>query len=234
MTAPWVPAPTATAAGTDQHATVPDGDPPRHRARATRESGRRTRSALLDAAARLFTERGLGGTSLGAIAAAADAFPSQVTYYFGSKEALFVEAASREMLHAAARVEVAGRAASTPAGYVRAMAGQALSDSALGLFADALLLCRRRPELRPLIARTLERLHTEGARALAERSARDGWRLAADPAVIARAFWAVLLGLVIEAAGSGTELDRDAAEAAVLGALATQRPTPRSPAPRRH
>jgi AcrR family transcriptional regulator len=201
------------------------GGMPRHHARATRESGRRTRSALLDAAARLFTAHGLGGVSLAGIAAAADAFPSQVTYYFGSKEALFVEAASREMLHAAARVEEAGRRAGTPTAYVRAMTGQALADSALLLFADALLLCRHRPDLRPLVARTVERLHREGARALSERCAGSAWVLAAAPEVVARAFWAVLLGLVLETAGSGAPLDPTAVEAAVLGALGT-RPHP--------
>jgi AcrR family transcriptional regulator len=196
---------------------------PRHHARATRETGRRTRFALLDAAARLFTQRGLAGVSLAGIAAAADAFPSQVTYYFGSKEALFVEAASREMLHAATRVERAGQnAGGNPSDYVRAMAGEAIGDSALILFADALLLCHHRPDLRPLVARTLDRLHREGGRALGERCARHGWDLAAGPEVVARAFWAVLLGLVMEAAGSGAPLDPTAVEAAVVGALATR------------
>ncbi|HEX6492227.1 MAG TPA: TetR/AcrR family transcriptional regulator C-terminal domain-containing protein [Candidatus Dormibacteraeota bacterium] len=196
---------------------------PRHQARATRETGRRTRSALLDAAARLFAERGLAGVSLAGIAAAADAFPSQVTYYFGSKEALFVEAASREMLHTAARVEAAGSAAAGgPAEYVRAMAAEAIGDSTLLLFADALLLCNHRPELRPLVARTLDRLHREGGRALGERCARDRWELAAPPEVVGRAFWAVLLGLVMEAAGSGAPVDPTAVEAAVVSALAAR------------
>jgi AcrR family transcriptional regulator len=212
----------STAAAT----ALPDGVVPRHEARATRESGRRTRSALLDAAARLFAEHGLAGVSLAGIAAAADAFPSQVTYYFGSKEALFVEAASREMLHAAAGVEAAGRRARTPGSYVRAMAGRALADGALLLFADALLLCRHRADLRPLAVRTLDRLHREGARALAERCAVNGWELAVAPDAVARGFWAVLLGLVLEAAGSGSTPDPGAVEAAVLGALGTR---PRSP-----
>ena len=200
------------------------GAPPRPHARATRETGRRTRSALLDAAARLFAERGLAGVSLAGIAAAADAFPSQVTYYFGSKEALFVEAASREMLHAATRVEAAGSRASAggPAAYVRAMAAEAIGDSTLLLFADALLLCHHRPELRPLVARTLDRLHREGGRALAEHCARERWELAAAPEVVGRAFWAVLLGLVMEAAGSGAPVDPTAVEAAVVSALAAR------------
>lgn len=68
---------------------TPAGDP-KHAARATRTAGRQMRSRLLDGASRLFKERGLAGTSISDIAAAADAFPSQITYYFRTKEALFV------------------------------------------------------------------------------------------------------------------------------------------------
>ena len=65
------------------------GDP-KHAARATRSAGRKMRSLLLDAASPLFREQGLSGTAITDIAAAADAFPSQITYYFRTKEALFV------------------------------------------------------------------------------------------------------------------------------------------------
>src|SRR5215813_10467091 len=87
---------------------------PRHGARATRTAGQRMRSRLLDAASALFKERGLNGASITAIAGAADAFPSQVTYYFRSKEAMFVEAACRDMLHIAKRAEDAAARARTP------------------------------------------------------------------------------------------------------------------------
>jgi AcrR family transcriptional regulator len=63
--------------------------------RATRAAGQQTRRALLDAAAPLFTQRGLAGVSQSDIAQAAGTFPSQVTYYFGSKEALFVAVLER-------------------------------------------------------------------------------------------------------------------------------------------
>ncbi|MFL6792385.1 MAG: TetR family transcriptional regulator, partial [Bradyrhizobium sp.] len=65
-------------------AEAPTGDP-KHAARATRSAGRQMRSRLLDGASRLFRERGLAGTSISDIAAAADAFPSQITYYFRTK-----------------------------------------------------------------------------------------------------------------------------------------------------
>src|SRR5919108_1887443 len=87
---------------------------PKHAVRATRSAGRKMRSLLLDEASRLFRERGLSGTSISDIAAAADAFPSQITYYFRTKEALFVEAACRDMLYVARAAEQAALTAHTP------------------------------------------------------------------------------------------------------------------------
>jgi len=195
--------------------------PARHAARATRSSGRRTRSALLDAAARLFRHRGLADVSLTEIAAAADAFPSQVTYYFGSKEALFVEAACREVLHAAAAVEAAGRRTRTREQYASRLTAAALDSPALLVFAEALLLARQRDDLRPLIARTLDRLHDEGARAVAEHYRSRGWDMNAPAIAVARGFWATVLGIALESAGAGGAFDLHAAQAAVLATLST-------------
>ena len=198
--------------------------PARHAARATRTTGRRTRSALLDAAARLFRERDLASVSLTEIAAAADAFPSQVTYYFGSKEALFVEAACREVLHTAAAVEAAGRRARTKEQYARRLTAVALESTALAAFAEAMLLARRREDLRPLIGRTLHRLHQEGARAVAAQCSSREWRLAAPPVAVASAFWATVLGIALESAGAGSAFDLPAAQAAVLATLSSEYP----------
>src|SRR6187549_1029077 len=96
------------------------GDP-KHAARATRTAGRQMRSRLLDGASRLFRERGLAGTSISDIAAAADAFPSQITYYFRTKEALFVEAACRDVLYAAREAERQAGKQLSPSDYTRAL-----------------------------------------------------------------------------------------------------------------
>lgn len=207
-------------------ATAPP--PARHAARATRITGRRTRSALLDAASRLFHDRGLADVALTEIAAAADAFPSQVTYYFGTKEALFVEAACRDVLHAATAVEAAARRTRTREQYARRLTAAALASPALLTFAEALLLSRQRAELRPLIARTLDRLHREGARAVAEHYRGRGWTLAAPAEAVARNFWATVLGIALESAGAGPVFDLAAAQAAVLATLPATA-TPRRP-----
>jgi AcrR family transcriptional regulator len=97
------------------------GDP-RHAARATRSAGRKMRSLLLDAASPMFRERGLSGTAISDIAAAVNAFPSQITYYFRTKEALFVECACRDLLYLARATEQAALQAQTPGDYTRALA----------------------------------------------------------------------------------------------------------------
>jgi AcrR family transcriptional regulator len=176
---------------------------PRHSARATRNAGQRMRSILLDAASALFKAHGLSGTSITAIAGAADAFPSQVTYYFRTKEALFVEAACRDVLHIAERTEKAAARARTPKAYAGALVDGVVGADGLALFVEALTLARQRPDLTPQIARTIERLHVEGARAYAGQMARHGWRTHHAPDVSARRFWTIALGIALEGHATG-------------------------------
>ena len=181
---------------------MPAGDP-KHAARATRSAGRQMRSRLLDGASRLFKERGLAGTSISDIAAAADAFPSQITYYFRTKEALFVECACRELLCLARATEQAALKARTPRDYTHALAETVTASDSIAFFAEALTLTRRRQDLAPLVERTIERLHSEGARAYAGQVARHGWRSLRAPDESSRRFWAVAIGVILEGYAMG-------------------------------
>ena len=107
------------------------------------------RSRLLDAASELFKAHGLNGTSITAIAGASDAFPSQITYYFRTKEALFVEAACRDILHIAERAEKAAARARTPKAYASAVVDSVVGADGLVLFVEALTLARQRPDWSP-------------------------------------------------------------------------------------
>jgi AcrR family transcriptional regulator len=171
---------------------------PRHSVRATRTAGQKMRSRLLDVASALFKAHGLNGTSITAIAGASDAFPSQVTYYFRTKEALFVEAACRDILHIAERVEKAAARARTPKAYTKAVVDNLMGADGLVLFVEALILARQRPDLIPEIARTTDRLHVEAARAYAGEMARHGWHTRNPPDVVARRFWTIALGTALE------------------------------------
>jgi len=187
------------------------GDP-RHAARATRSAGRKMRSLLLDAASPLFRERGLSGASITDIAAAADAFPSQITYYFRTKEALFVECACRELLYLARATEQAALKARTPRDYTHALAETVTASDSVAFFAEALTLTRRRQDLAPLVERTIERLHGEGARAYASQVARHGWRSLRAPDESSRRFWAVAIGVILEGYAMGRSPDELCAE----------------------
>lgn len=200
---------------------------PKHGVRATRPAGRKMRSLLLDAASRLFRERGLVGTSISEIAALANAFPSQITYYFGSKEALFVEAASREMLYVGRAAEQAARNAQTPRDYTRALAEAVTATDSVAFFAEALTLTRRRQDLAPLVERTIERLHGEGLRAYAAQIERHGWKTLRDADATSRRFWAVAIGVMIEGYAMGRGPDELCGE--LLRVLGDQA-TPGSPA----
>ncbi|WP_454629087.1 TetR/AcrR family transcriptional regulator C-terminal domain-containing protein [Bradyrhizobium cenepequi] len=207
-------------------ATRPTSEPsttdPKHAVRATRAAGRKMRSLLLDAASRLFREQGLAGASITDIAAAADAFPSQITYYFRTKEALFVEAACRDMLYVARAAEEAALRAQTPRDYTRALVETVTATDSVAFFAEALTLTRRRQDLAPLVERTIERLHSEGLRAYAGQIERRGWRTLRDPAATSRRFWAVAIGVVLEGYAMGRSPEKLCSEMMrVLGEQAT-------------
>ncbi len=62
---------------------------PAHSSRIATRSGRDTRQALLDAATRLFAQRGFDGTSVREIAEAAHVNLAMVSYHFSGKEGLY-------------------------------------------------------------------------------------------------------------------------------------------------
>ncbi|MCP3368971.1 TetR/AcrR family transcriptional regulator C-terminal domain-containing protein [Bradyrhizobium cajani] len=188
------------------------GGDPKHAARATRSAGRKMRSLLLDAASPLFRERGLSGASITDIAAAADAFPSQITYYFRTKEALFVECACRDLLYLARATEQAALKARTPRDYTHALAETVTASDSIAFFAEALTLTRRRQDLAPLVERTIERLHSEGARAYASQVERHGWRSLRAADESSRRFWAVAIGVILEGYAMGRSPEELCAE----------------------
>src|SRR3954449_9273071 len=193
-------------------AAEPFSGDPKHAARATRTAGRRMRSLLLDGASGLFKERGLAGTSISDIATAADAFPSQITYYFRTKEALFVEAACRDVLYVGRAAEQHAGKQLSPSAYTKALVESVMGTDAVGFFVEAMTMTRRRQDLAPLVERTVERLHAEGLRAYAAEMAARGWHSRLDPETSARRFWAIAIGVTIEGQAMGRSADDLAAE----------------------
>jgi AcrR family transcriptional regulator len=165
------------------------------------------RSRLLDAAVELFKTKGAAGVAVAEIATAAGAYPSQVTYYFRTKEALFVEAACREVLYVARQAEQAAAAARSGSDYNRRLVETVIGSPGLALFVEALSLTRRRQDLAPLIERTFERLHAEGDRAYADARHRRGWPESESAATAARRFWTLALGVTLREGATEATVD---------------------------
>lgn len=188
---------------------------PQFDAKARDKPGPRMRSRLLDAAAARFKAFGFARVSVAQIAADADAFPSQVTYYFGTKEALFVEAACRDMLYLARDAEAASVEHDVGLAYVETMVRSVVGAPGLNLFIEALALAHRRRDLQPLVQRTFARLDDESARAWAEHCARRGWS-AGDNPVPAHRFWVTAIGMAARGGATGESVEALAAEMLAL------------------
>ena len=186
-------------------------------ARATRESGRQTRDALFIAATELFLEHG-DGVAITQICAAARAHPNQVTYYYGSKERLFVEVACAAVLRAGKRAEDDAATAETVGDYTEKLVGSLLGPGApsVELFVEAMLMTGRRGELRDLITDTLRTLHSSGEDALIRTLMRTGWQLRAGIDVEAKAFWSAIFGLVIQKTATGESFGYSLEEAVAV------------------
>ncbi len=196
-------------------------EPPRAR-------GRITRTAILEQAAALFGERGLDGVSVAEIAAAAGAHPHQITYYFGSKDGLFVHAAFLSLRREAQRLEPVGRRQRTPRTFCTALARTALALPAVPFAVQALAITRHRPELQPVARQNLEVLFLQARRYLITTLDRRGWVIDRTADTEARTFWSAVLGarLISESGFGGRSSDIDLA-----GVLTVREPDPLAKAP---
>ena len=199
--------------------------------RASREGGQKTRITLIEAAAKLFLQSGFDQVSVTDIAAAAEAFPNHITYHFGGKDALFVEAASHAMLRTAKQAERITRKSDSIESHARVLIAHLLGPGApaVMLFAEAMLLARRKSTLGDCIRRTLATLNEAGETAMVETLMRTGWKTTVLPATITRGFWAAIFGLALEKAATGQDFEYESAEAVAL--LMMNLDLHRSPAP---
>lgn len=167
-----------------------------------RSRGRRTRAAILEQAVVLFGQRGLDGVSLAEVAEAAGVYPSQITYYFSSKHALFVHAAFALLLRDAERLEPVGRRQRTPEAFRRALARTALALPSVPLVTRALAVAHARPELHAAVQRDLTLLFRSAQRYLEQVLAERDWVVDRTPETETRTFWSTVLGARL-VSGSG-------------------------------
>ena len=178
-----------------------------------RTRGRRTRAAILEQAVALFARRGMDDVSLAEVAEAAGVFPSQITYYFASKPALFVHSAFALLLRDAERLERVGRRQRTPEAFRTALARAALALPSVPLVTQALAVAAHRPELQAAVQRDLTLLFRSAQRYLEQVLAERDWAIDRAPDVETRTFWSTVLGarLVSESGFGGRSADLDVA-----------------------
>jgi AcrR family transcriptional regulator len=185
-----------------------------------RPQGRRTRATILEQAAGLFAEQGYEPVSVARIAEAAGVYPSQITYYFTSKDALFVQAAFLRLLRDAERLEPVGQRQHTPSAFCRTLARSALALPSVPNANHALSIARARPELQPLAQHNLALLFRQAERYLTTVLDQRGWITVRPTDVETRTFWSAVLGarLISESGFGGRSSDIDLA-----GVLTVQR-----------
>jgi AcrR family transcriptional regulator len=178
-----------------------------------RARGRRTRVRILDQATDLFAGHDYAAVSVAEIAHSAGAHPHQVTYYFGSKDALFVQAAFLLLLREARRLEPIGLRQRTPAAFRAAVSRTTLALPAVPVVVRAMSISRLRPELQKLAQRRLAVLFRQAEHYLARVLERRDWVLDRPLEVEVRTFWSAVLGarLISESGYGGHSSDIDVA-----------------------
>jgi AcrR family transcriptional regulator len=158
-----------------------------------------TRSALLDAAARVFVERGFGGASVEAIAAEAGYTRGAFYSNFASKEELFAALLQERGFELARGVAREG-AGLTPA-EIGTRAAAVHSDTAdwlIRLFLEVLAHAGRNEDTRRLAAGFWSGTREIGAEQVARQYAAADREPPADPREIASAFIALDIGLTLQ------------------------------------
>ncbi|WP_395245308.1 TetR/AcrR family transcriptional regulator C-terminal domain-containing protein [Agromyces sp. MMS24-K17] len=200
--------------------------------------GRSTRNHILVTTSRLTVDARSPDPSVADIARAAGVFPNQITYHFGSKQALLVDAAFLGLLYDAARVEQVGRRAPSAAVFRRNIARAILSMPALPVVARVLASESAKPQVGETIDGHMQLLFRHSERYVRELAAARGWVTERSLPVEIRTFWSTAIGAVLlaRAGVSGTRADIDLAgtltihdrpDLEMAGTL--RAPTPRTP-----
>lgn len=171
----------------------------RHRAAGEpmRAKGRQTRRRILEEAALLFGQRRLSDVSVNDIARAAGVYPNQVTYYFGSKDSLFIHAAFLALLHDAERIEAVGYRMKTVEGFRSAIARTILALPSMPPVAQAVAIGSANPDLTGALGYYLHLLFRQSERYLETLMSERNWSLNRPLPVETRTFWSTAFGAVL-------------------------------------
>jgi TetR/AcrR family acrAB operon transcriptional repressor len=174
-------------------------------ARRTKEEAQATRTAVLDAAERVFLQHGVARTSLAEIAQAAGVTRGAIYWHFKDKADLFSAMMDRVTLPLEAEVAQVAEAASCDLvdcllAHVQQAMGRVVDDAQTGRVVEiAMLMVEHVDELGALRTRRAEAVQgaiQRFALILAKAARQRGVRLPAPAATLARGLDALLFGLI--------------------------------------
>ncbi|MDE8670610.1 TetR/AcrR family transcriptional regulator C-terminal domain-containing protein [Pseudarthrobacter sp. H3Y2-7] len=156
-----------------------------------------TRARIRDAASDLFMRAPRNEVSVAAIAAAAGVYPNQITHHFGSKDALFIDAAFALLLRDTARLQIAASRAKSVTAFRSVLARTALLMPSLPLAVSALGIAGDSREVIDPVQRNLDLLFARSERFIRDRTTRHGWSTSPELAREVRTFWSATFGAVL-------------------------------------
>jgi TetR/AcrR family acrAB operon transcriptional repressor len=193
-------------------------------ARRTKEEALATREQVLDAAERVFRERGVGHASLAEVADAAGVTRGAIYHHFASKAELFEAMLARAEMPLDAAFEAARAPASDPLATMRETTVDALrylasSERVRNVFEVAFLRCEYTDELAPVEKRHLDERGEclRFAVALLEQAVARGQLPAeTEPALAAQLFYAYINGVMRDWVQSPGDFDLHASAPALV------------------
>jgi TetR/AcrR family transcriptional regulator, acrAB operon repressor len=197
-------------------------------ARRTKEAAAVTREQLLDAAERVFRERGVAGSSLAEIAAAAGVTRGAVYWHFRDKADVYAAMCDRATLPLETMLEAAGAAVhADPMAAVRKLALTALARLAgdprsQAVFEVMFHKCERADELAPVTARKQRerrRCLVQVERVLQQAVRKGQLPRDTDTALATQALHAYIVGIMHEWVLDTTAFDLSGSATALIDAM---------------
>lgn len=168
-----------------------------HKQRSYTARGADTRRRIRATAMELFRDREYGDVTVSELAEAAGEYPNQITYHFGSKDALYIDAAFGLLLRDTERLRKAGQRASTPDTLRAVLARTALTMPSTTAIVSALALARGNPAVQPSVETSLSLLFRQSERFLERVQEERGWTTDQDLGRAVKTFWSAAFGAVL-------------------------------------
>lgn len=159
--------------------------------------GADTRRRIREAAMTLFRDHKLSDVTVSELARSAGVYPNQITHHFGSKDALYIDAAFGLLLRDTERLQKAGRRAQTPDTLRQVLARTALTMPSTTAVVSALALARDNPAVQPAVETGLHILFRQSDRFLERELGEHGWTTEQGTTRAAKTFWSAVFGAVL-------------------------------------